>query len=228
MWSFSDHKLRNEELSEHNAPGPAQAIARRIQTASVPQMLSDAGVPIVVPSGKYLRDSMGTNSNTDSLGVSTVPGTMSSMSTHDGTVVQIREHNIDRTLLDMFERYCVLDFSRENILFLEDVAGLRSLPRKTQLEQLAVIYEADRILRVYVEPQSPLEINIMGAIRERLIRLRASSSPSAFFEKTRRGEMFDEAEKTVLNLCNMDTVRKFVHSVDLIQLSGVDEGIQSE
>lgn len=113
----------------------------------------------------------------------------------------------DETLCELFERYTLLEFSRENLLFYRAVCALRSTHASLP-PAAAKIFLTEKSKNLYAQficQNSPAEVNIPGPARKRI--------------ETRIAEMdidltlFDEAQREVFKLMQSWSYPRFLRTL---------------
>lgn len=113
----------------------------------------------------------------------------------------------DEALCELFERYTLLEFSRENLLFYRAVCSLRTT--YTMLPPAAAhifLVEKSRSLAAqFIQANAPAEINIPGPIRQRI--------ETRILELDIDLTLFDEAQREVFRLMQNWSFPRFLRTI---------------
>ena len=113
----------------------------------------------------------------------------------------------DETLCELFERYTLLEFSRENLLFYRAVCSLRStyaaLPNGAA--QIFLVEKSRSLSSQFIHINSPAEINIPGPVRKRI--------ESRLSELDVDLTLFDEAQREVFRLMQNWSYPRFLRTL---------------
>lgn len=113
----------------------------------------------------------------------------------------------DEVLCELFERYTLLEFSRENLLFYRAVCSLRStfasLP--TGAAQIFLVEKSRSMASQFIHINSPAEINIPGPVRKRI--------ESRLAELDVDLTLFDEAQREVFRLMQNWSYPRFLRTL---------------
>ena len=113
----------------------------------------------------------------------------------------------DETLCELFERYTLLEFSRENLLFYRAVCSLRStyssLPHGAA--QIFLVEKSRSLASQFIHINAPAEINIPGPVRKRI--------ESRLAELDVDLTLFDEAQREVFRLMQNWSYPRFLRTL---------------
>ena len=113
----------------------------------------------------------------------------------------------DEILCELFERYTLLEFSRENLLFYRAVCGLRTnfaaLPPGAA--QIFLVEKSRSLASQFIHINSPAEINIPGPVRKRI--------ESRLSELDVDLTLFDEAQREVFRLMQNWSYPRFLRTL---------------
>lgn len=113
----------------------------------------------------------------------------------------------DETLCELFERYTLLEFSRENLLFYRAVCSLRStfasLPNGAA--QIFLVEKSRSLASQFIHINAPAEINIPGPVRKRV--------ESRLSELDVDLTLFDEAQREVFRLMQNWSYPRFLRTL---------------
>lgn len=113
----------------------------------------------------------------------------------------------DEVLCELFERYTLLEFSRENLLFYRAVCSLRttfaSLPNGAA--QIFLVEKSRSLASQFIHINSPAEINIPGPVRKRI--------ESRLSELDVDLTLFDEAQREVFRLMQNWSYPRFLRTL---------------
>lgn len=113
----------------------------------------------------------------------------------------------DEVLCELFERYTLLEFSRENLLFYRAVCTLRStfaaLPQGAA--QIFLVEKSRSMASQFIHINSPAEINIPGPVRKRI--------ESRLAELDVDLTLFDEAQREVFRLMQNWSYPRFLRTL---------------
>ena len=113
----------------------------------------------------------------------------------------------DEILCELFERYTLLEFSRENLLFYRAVCSLRStyaaLPHGAA--QIFLVEKSRSLASQFIQINSPAEINIPGPVRKRI--------ESRLAELDVDLTLFDEAQREVFRLMQNWSYPRFLRTL---------------
>lgn len=113
----------------------------------------------------------------------------------------------DEGLCELFERYTLLEFSRENLLFYRAVCGLRTnfaaLPHGAA--QIFLVEKSRSLASQFIHINSPAEINIPGPVRKRI--------ESRLAELDVDLTLFDEAQREVFRLMQNWSYPRFLRTL---------------
>lgn len=113
----------------------------------------------------------------------------------------------DETLCELFERYTLLEFSRENLLFYRSVCSLRStfssLP--SGAAQIFLVEKSRSLATQFIFMNSPAEINVPGPVRKRI--------ESRLAELDIDLTLFDEAQREVFRLMQNWSFPRFLRTL---------------
>lgn len=113
----------------------------------------------------------------------------------------------DDILCELFERYTLLEFSRENLLFYRAVCGLRStfasLP--TGAAQIFLVEKSRSLASQFIHINAPAEVNIPGPVRKRI--------ESRLAEYDVDLTLFDEAQREVFRLMQNWSYPRFLRTL---------------
>ena len=113
----------------------------------------------------------------------------------------------DEVLCELFERYTLLEFSRENLLFYRAVCSLRStcatLPQGAS--QIFLAEKSRSMASQFIQINAPAEINIPGPVRKRI--------ESRLAELDVDLTLFDEAQREVFRLMQNWSYPRFLRTL---------------
>ena len=113
----------------------------------------------------------------------------------------------DEHLCELFERYTLLEFSRENLLFYRAVCQLRAayaaLPHGAA--QIFLVEKSRAIHAQFIKPAAPAEINIPGALRRSIEQRLADVAVDI--------GVFDDAQKEVFRLMQNWSFPRFLRTL---------------
>lgn len=113
----------------------------------------------------------------------------------------------DEVLCELFERYTLLEFSRENLLFYRAVCSLRttfaSLPNGAA--QIFLVEKSRSLASQFIHINAPAEINIPGPVRKRI--------ESRLSELDVDLTLFDEAQREVFRLMQNWSYPRFLRTL---------------